>query len=102
MLDDGGDFARGRLELGRVAAGGIAAVKGQSLVMAGALGIEIGGRQLAERALQILPKLKILYTTGYTRNAIVHNGMLDVGTAVLPKPFTIDQLAAKVRQVLDS
>jgi DNA-binding LytR/AlgR family response regulator len=62
---------------------------------------DMNGRQLAVRALQILLKLKILYTTAYTRNAIVHNGMLDVGTVVLPKPLTIDQLATKVRQVLD-
>jgi hypothetical protein len=45
--------------------------------------------------------VRILYTTGYTRNAIVHNGLLDAGVAFLPKPFTIAQLAAKVRQVLD-
>ena len=43
----------------------------------------------------------MLYTTGYTRNAIVHNGMLDPGTNLLPKPFSIDELAMKVRQVLD-
>ena len=43
----------------------------------------------------------MLYTTGYTRNAIVHNGMLDADVAFLPKPFTLDQLARKVREVLD-
>jgi PAS domain S-box-containing protein len=62
---------------------------------------EINGRQLADRALALLPTLKVLYTTGYTRNAVVHNGVLDAGTAFLSKPFTIDQLAAKIRQVLD-
>ena len=59
------------------------------------------GRTLADRALEKRPDLKVLYTTGYTRNAVVHNGVLDAGVAFLPKPFTIDQLAAKVRQVLD-
>jgi PAS domain S-box-containing protein len=62
---------------------------------------EMNGRQLAEKALQLAPKLKVLFTTGYTRNAIVHNGVLDPSIAVLQKPFTVDELAAKVRQVLD-
>jgi DNA-binding response OmpR family regulator len=43
----------------------------------------------------------VLYTTGYTRNAIVHNGMLDPGTNLLTKPFGIEELAAKVRKILD-
>ena len=59
------------------------------------------GRQLADIATVQRPGLKVLYATGYTRNAVVHNGMLDAGVAFLSKPFTIDQLAAKVRQVLD-
>ncbi|WP_242126962.1 CHASE3 domain-containing protein [Sphingobium sp. Sx8-8] len=61
----------------------------------------INGRELADRARKTRPALKILYTTGYTRNAIVHNGMLDPGVSFLAKPFTLDQLAMKVRQVLD-
>ncbi len=59
------------------------------------------GRQLADAARQARPDLKVLYTTGYTKNAIVHNGVLDADVAFLPKPFTIEQLALKVRQVLD-
>ena len=43
----------------------------------------------------------MLYTTGYTRNAIVHNGILDPGTSLLTKPFSIDDLAVKVRRLLD-
>lgn len=62
---------------------------------------EMNGRQLADRALALLPTLSVLYTTGYTRNAVVHNGVLDAGTAFLPKPFTVDQLGVKIRQVLD-
>lgn len=63
---------------------------------------EMNGRNLAERALELKPGLKVIYTTGYTRNAVVHNGILDAGVAFLPKPFSIEQLANKVRQVLDS
>ncbi|WP_419826358.1 ATP-binding protein [Sphingomonas sp.] len=59
------------------------------------------GRQLADVALERLPGLKLLYTTGYTRNAVVNNGTVEPGTHFLPKPFGIDQLAAKVREVLD-
>jgi CheY-like chemotaxis protein len=62
---------------------------------------DMNGRQLAETARQEKPNLKVLYTTGYTRNAIVHNGMLDPGIALLTKPFSLNQLATKVRQVLD-
>jgi signal transduction histidine kinase/CheY-like chemotaxis protein len=60
------------------------------------------GRQLADRATDERPNLKVLYTTGYTRNAIVHNGIVDYGVAFLAKPFSIDALARKVREVLDS
>jgi signal transduction histidine kinase/ActR/RegA family two-component response regulator len=63
---------------------------------------EMTGRELAEKALALRPGLKVLYTTGYTRNAVVHNGIVDIGTAFLPKPFTIDHLAFKVRQTIDS
>jgi DNA-binding response OmpR family regulator len=43
----------------------------------------------------------VLFTTGYTRDAIVHNGVLDAGKHLLPKPFAIEDLAAKVRILLD-
>ncbi len=61
---------------------------------------ETNGRQLAEQALRVRPDLAVLYMTGFTRNAVVHNGMLDPGVNFLPKPFTIDQLAAKVREAI--
>lgn len=62
---------------------------------------DMSGRQLADRAKQENADLKVLFTTGYTSNAIVHNGMLDPGVQVLPKPSTFEQLASKVRAVLD-
>ena len=62
---------------------------------------DMSGRQLADRARGKRPNLKVLYTTGYTRNAIVHNGVLDPGANLLTKPFSIEELAAKVRKILD-
>ncbi|WPP02460.1 PAS domain-containing protein (plasmid) [Pseudomonas sp. HR96] len=62
---------------------------------------EMTGKQLADKVNDSKPRLPVLYTTGYTRNAIVHNGMLDRGVALLPKPFTLRELALKLRQVLD-
>jgi signal transduction histidine kinase len=60
------------------------------------------GRKLADEALRLRPGLKLLFTTGFTRNAVVHNGVLDHGVNFIAKPFTIDQLAAKLREVLDA
>jgi signal transduction histidine kinase/CheY-like chemotaxis protein len=62
----------------------------------------MNGRALADRVKALRPLVKILYTTGYTRDAVIHNGMLDRDVAFLPKPFNIDQLAQKVRQTLDA
>ncbi|MFD2502001.1 response regulator [Rhizorhabdus histidinilytica] len=62
---------------------------------------EMNGRQLADTALELRPGLPILFTTGYTRNAVIHNGMLDAGVAFLAKPFSLSQLGTKVREVLD-
>jgi PAS domain S-box-containing protein len=61
----------------------------------------MNGRQLAEQALRRQPRLKVLYTTGYARNAIVHRGRLDRGVEVVFKPFTYSDLATKIRQVLE-
>jgi PAS domain S-box-containing protein len=59
------------------------------------------GRVLADESAIARPGLKVLFTTGYSRNAIVHHGRLDAGVRLLQKPFTFDQLATRVRQVLD-
>jgi CheY-like chemotaxis protein len=59
------------------------------------------GRELADRITDHHPEVKVLYTTGYTRNAVIHGGVIDPGVAFLPKPFTIDQLARKIRATID-
>jgi signal transduction histidine kinase/CheY-like chemotaxis protein len=59
------------------------------------------GRMLADEARSIRPDLRVLFTTGYSRNAIVHQGRLDPGVQLITKPFTFDQLAARIRDVLD-
>jgi signal transduction histidine kinase len=59
------------------------------------------GRNVADHARRLHPTIKVLFTTGYTRNAIVHNGRLDAGVNLLSKPFTFRGLAEKVRKVLD-
>jgi signal transduction histidine kinase len=61
----------------------------------------LDGRQLAEEAVRRRPGIKVLFTTGYTRNAIVHNGQLDAGVNLIGKPFTFRELAIKVRSLLD-
>ncbi|MCJ2049466.1 hybrid sensor histidine kinase/response regulator [Methylobacterium sp. J-070] len=61
---------------------------------------EMGGRRVADAALKLRPDLKVVYMTGYTRNAIVHNGALDAGTHLIGKPFTLPQIAAKLEEVL--
>jgi PAS domain S-box-containing protein len=60
------------------------------------------GAVLAKAAKLLRPDLKVLYTTGYARNAIVHHGRLDAGVELLTKPFAFSELAARVREILDA
>jgi PAS domain S-box-containing protein len=62
----------------------------------------LNGRQLADKAVGQRPGLRVLYMTGYTRNAIVHDGRVDAGINMISKPFSFEELAAKVRQRLDA
>ena len=59
------------------------------------------GKQLADKIAKLRPALPVLFTTGYTRNAIVHHGRLDAGVQLLDKPYTKRDLALKVRELLD-
>jgi signal transduction histidine kinase/ActR/RegA family two-component response regulator len=60
------------------------------------------GHKLAEEVRKRQPSVRVLFTSGYTRNAIVHNGRLDPGVQLITKPFTYDDLAERVRRVLDA
>jgi signal transduction histidine kinase len=60
------------------------------------------GHKLAEQIRQRQPAIRVLFTSGYTRNAIVHNGRIDPGVQLITKPFTYEDLAVRVRQVLDA
>jgi CheY-like chemotaxis protein/nitrogen-specific signal transduction histidine kinase len=62
----------------------------------------MNGRKLADEAKQRQPMLKVLYMTGYSRNAIVHQGRLDPGVDLIQKPLSSEQLANAVRKVLDA
>jgi CheY-like chemotaxis protein len=61
---------------------------------------EMSGKVLADEARTRNPALRVLYTTGYTQNAIVHNGVLDADARLLLKPYSLNDLARKVRAVL--
>jgi CheY-like chemotaxis protein len=61
----------------------------------------MSGRDLAERLRSAHPEMKVLYTSGYTDDAIVHHGVLDEGVAFIVKPYTVADLTQKVRAVLD-
>ena len=61
----------------------------------------MNGRQLANEAQRRRPALKVLYTSGYTENAIVHHGRLDPGVLLLAKPYRKAELARMIRTALD-
>jgi PAS domain S-box-containing protein len=62
----------------------------------------LNGRQLADKAKAMVPGLKVLYTSGYSEDALMHQGRLDPGVQLLSKPYRKAELARKIRQVLDS
>ena len=73
-----------------------------SLLMTDVVMPEMNGRELSKKLLSSNPNLKCLYMSGYTADVIAHHGVLDEGVHFIQKPFTMTDLAAKVRGVLDS
>jgi two-component system, cell cycle sensor histidine kinase and response regulator CckA len=63
---------------------------------------KMGGRELAEKLIIRLPNLKILFTSGYTDDAIVRHGVIETNTNFIQKPFTVVALANKVRNIFDN
>jgi CheY-like chemotaxis protein len=62
----------------------------------------LNGRKVAEEALSRRPDLKVLFTTGYTPDAIIHHGRLDEDVEFIGKPFTAQELTSRVRRILDA
>ena len=61
----------------------------------------MNGAVLAAQALALRPRLKVLFTTGYARNALTHAGRLDSGVELITKPYTYQELARACAEVLD-
>lgn len=89
--------ANAREALDRIEAGATFDLLFTDVVMPGGM----SGRQLAEAVQQIHPDMPVLFTSGYTENAIVHHGRLDPGVHLLQKPYRRADLAAKVKQVME-
>jgi len=62
---------------------------------------EMNGRDLAGQITMLYPGICLLFMSGYTSNVIAHQGVLDDGVAFIQKPFSMEDLAEKVREVLD-
>ena len=63
---------------------------------------EMNGRELAKKLLSLRPNIKYLFMSGYTANVIAHRRVLDEGINFIQKPFTLQDLFTKVREVLDN
>ena len=100
MLDDLG-YATIQAECAQAALRQLDARPDVALMFTDIVMPDINGRKLAAEALKRRPELKVLFTTGFTRNAVVHNGVLDAGVQLLQKPFTAEELATKIRDALD-
>jgi CheY-like chemotaxis protein len=90
-------FASGREALSAAEGGG----RTIDLLLADVVIPDISGRDLSAKLREKSPKLKVLYMSGYSDDAIEHHGVIEAGTEFIQKPFSVGGLAAKVREVLD-
>ena len=61
----------------------------------------MNGRQMADAGREGRPDLKVLFITGYAENAVIGNGQLDAGMHVMTKPFAMEALAARIRELIE-
>ena len=61
----------------------------------------MNGRQMADAARLVRPDLKVLFITGYAENAVIGNGQLDPGMHVMTKPFELDSLGRRIKELID-
>jgi DNA-binding response OmpR family regulator len=62
---------------------------------------EMNGRELSRRARELRPGLKVLFMSGYSRNAVVHHGRVDLDVQLIQKPVSLKDLTARIRDMLD-
>jgi FixJ family two-component response regulator len=63
---------------------------------------QMGGRELAENLTARAPNMRVLFTSGYTDDAIVRHGIIEANTNFIQKPFTMETLASKIREIFDN
>ncbi len=73
-----------------------------ALVLTDVVMPNVGGRALADELERLLPRVKVVYTSGYTDDAIVHHGVLDADVPLIKKPYQMNVLLSKVRELLDA
>lgn len=72
----------------------------QELLITDVVMPEMNGKELSNRLLEVCPRLKTLFMSGYTANVIAHRGVLDEGVHFIQKPFSRESMATQIREAL--